>query len=1377
MARVFVSHASSDGELAHEVYQWLRQDGHEVFLDQDLHDGIAVGEEWEQRLYERLRWADAVVCVLTSAYLASPWCTAEVGIARSQGSRLLPLLAEPDVVHPLLTSTQYTQLARDPVAARAALGTALRLIDAAGGWGWPDDRSPFPGLRPFDVDQHRVFFGRAAEIEALAGLLRSPAERAGGGVLLVVGPSGCGKSSLVRAGLFPVMTDEPGWWTLPPFTPAADPVAALHRELAAGARQVGLGWTLAQVRDRLHDHGLSELANELLLAAPGEGRRRHLLLVMDQFEELLAQAPPAARARFSELLRPGLDHPVQVVATLRPEFLAQVLASPELAGLPTRVFTLRPLHRDALATVIEEPARLAGIGIDEQLVDRLVADTDTGEALPLLAFTLEQLAAGVGRGGQLSATRYEQLGGVQGALVRQANAALADARAARGRSPAEVIGGLLRLVTVDEQGHPTRWRVDRAELPEPVRAELDAFVARRLLTTDARNGAAVIGVAHEAFLSAWPPLAEAITAAASGLRMRRAVEQAAAEWADGGRPPSRLWERGQLAAAVNDTGARMRPASRSGSPSPMGTTSPKPRLVGWPPRGNRVLVTEKVELSPRARSFLHHSIRRDRRRRRRATTVLSTLLVLAIAGAGVAINRQRAAELQQRTAQENERIAIARQLTTQAGVARDSDPRTALLLGVAAQHLHADPETRASLMHTLTTSHYAGTLTGHTGAVTSVAFAPDGRTLATGSADRTVLLWDLTDPAGPVRLGRPLTGDTYAVISVAFAPDGRTLATGGADKTVILWDLADRARPRQLDRLTGHTDAVISVAFAPDGRTLATGSDDKTVLLWNVADRARPARLGKPLTPHTEAVTSVAFAPDGRTLATGSDDTTVILWDVADRARPARLGKPLSPHNDAVRSVAFAPDGRFLAAGTDAADSSAVTLWDIADRARPRQADEPLTGHSSAVTSVALGPDGGTLATGSADKTVMLWDQTQPGEPITLTGHTDAVYSVAFSPDGRTLATGSADTTVILWEVTDRARPTPLGRPLTGHTGSIYAMAFAPDGRILAAGGTATTVTLWDLADPARPRQLGRLTGHTGGVYSMAFAPDGRTLAAGSTDKTLTLWDVTDPARPTRLGQRLTHAGWVTSVAFAPDGRTLATGSNAAENSGVILWDLTDRARPRQLGQPLTGSTTAVAFSPDRRTLATGGPNNTVIVWDVTDQVRPRQLGQPLAGPTDAVTSVAFSSDGRTLAARSSEDQTVIVWDVTDRARPTRLPLVSRTSSVSSVALAPDGRTLAIGRIEGTVTLWDLTDPAGPFQLGRPLTDHGGSVHSVAFAPNGRTLAAGGANTVILWDLTELNDLRAHEAQRACDLTDRGLNRDEWRRYISGLPYRDTCAG
>ncbi len=511
MARVFLSHASEDVELACELHAWLVDQRHTVFLDRDLRHGLAVGEDWERRLHERLRWADAVLCIITSAYVKSTWCAAEVGVSRSRGSRLLPVVAEPGVVHPLLPVTQYADYADDPGTARAEVAEALRRIDVAGGLGWPEGRNPFPGLRAFDADLHSVFFGRAGETQALAGLLRSPAERADGQLLLVVGPSGCGKSSLVRAGLLPVMADEPGWWTLPPLVPGADPVGALAHQLAARVRQLGVGWTVTQVRERLDhdDRALVVLAEELLLAAPDSGRRHRLLVVVDQFEELLTQANQAGRARFAELLRPTLAGPVQVVGTLRPEFFDQLLASEELAGLPVRTFPLRPLRRDALHTVIEAPADRASIAVDGELVDRLVSDTDSGQALPLLAFTLAQLADGVARGGQLSSARYDQLGGVQGALTRQAEAALAEA-VAGGHSRTEVVAALLRLVTVDEQGRPTRWRVNHDQLPAAVAGTLDPFVDRRLVTTDTDNGAVVVEVAHEAFLAAWPPLAATV---------------------------------------------------------------------------------------------------------------------------------------------------------------------------------------------------------------------------------------------------------------------------------------------------------------------------------------------------------------------------------------------------------------------------------------------------------------------------------------------------------------------------------------------------------------------------------------------------------------------------------------------------------------------------------------------------------------------------------------------------------------------------------------------------------------------------------------------------------------------------------------------------
>jgi WD40 repeat protein/energy-coupling factor transporter ATP-binding protein EcfA2 len=1180
VARVFVSHASEDREYAGQLHQWLDAEGHEVFLDQDLRDGILVGDEWDKRLHERLRWADAVICVVTSAAVASTWCSAEVGIALSRGSRLLPVRAEPGVDHPLLTSAQYADLTVGSTAGRAALLEALRRVDAAGGLGWPDDRSPFPGLRPFDVEQHRVFFGRVGETEEIAELLRSPAERAKAAALLVVGPSGCGKSSLVRAGLLHVMAEEPGWLTLSPILPGADPVVALARELAATARRSDLDWTVDYVHHQLAERGLVGLADELLLANQG-GPLRRLLIVVDQFEELFTQASSGQRARFGQLLAPALWGPVQVVATLRPEFLDQLLVDADLAVLPTRPFTLRPLLREALGAVIEGPARVAGIAVVDELVGRLVADTSSGEALPLLAFTLAQLAHGVGRGGQLSSALYDQLGGVQGALTRQADAALVDATMATGRPREEVIDGLLRLVTVDEQGRPTRSRVDRAQLPEPVTREVDIFVSRRLLITRTDDDKVVVEVAHEAFLSAWPPLAQAIDENVTALKARRAVEQAATEWDDDGRPPNRLWERSQLAAAVTDTGARLCVSSAS-SPALQSSTS------HWLSRRRRMLVTDRVDVSPKARTFLHTSIRRDRYRRRRTTTILSVLLIVALVGLGFAV-------IQQRAAQEQQRIAIARQLITQADAIRETDPRTALLLGIAAERIRPGGETRASLANTLTTTRYAGTFADHAGPVTSVAFSPDGATLAVGDSDGTAILWNLADPSRP---RQSLTAHAGSVSSVAFSPDGRTLATGSFDGRVILWNLADPVRPRQF--LVAYAGSMFSVAFSPDGRTLAAGDSDGTVILWDVADPTRRQQLGSLHTGRVSSVFSVAFSPDGRTLATASDDGTATLWNLADPARPQHS---LVGHTSSVNSVAFSPDGRTLAT---ASDDGTATLWDLTDMTRLQPLRPALTSHTSRVTAVAFAPDGRTLATASDDGTATLWDLTdmtrlQPLRPA-LTSHTSRVTAVAFAPDGRALATASSDATVILWDLTDRAQPQRLGQPLTGQASPVDSVVFAPDGRTLTVTSSDGIVVLWDLSHPDRPRQRQSRTRPSSPVDSLALAPDGLMMVTASDDGRVILWDLTDRTQPRPLGQPLTgHRGLVTSAAFSADGLMMVT---ASDDGRVILWDLTDRTQPRPLGQPLTGhrgSVTAVALSPDGKILATGGSDTTVILWNLTD--------------------------------------------------------------------------------------------------------------------------------------------------------------------------------
>ena len=295
MANVFISHSSADNDWAERIHDWLSQDGHEVYLDYDKHDGTPVGDEWEARLYERLRWADAVVCVVTPSYLKSVWCAAEIGAARALGSELLPVRASSEHLDDrLLKLKQYVDVVRDESGARERLRRQLAVIDGGGGRGWPDDRPPYPGLRAFELDEHRVFFGRAREIKGITERLRSPAQRAARAILTVLGPSGCGKSSLIRAGVLPRLADAKDWLVVPPILPGMDPVGNLARAIAAVTRQRQIPYEVTSLRKDLGSGELNSVATDLLLAAGVESQCK-LLLVIDQFEELLTQTEAHAR--------------------------------------------------------------------------------------------------------------------------------------------------------------------------------------------------------------------------------------------------------------------------------------------------------------------------------------------------------------------------------------------------------------------------------------------------------------------------------------------------------------------------------------------------------------------------------------------------------------------------------------------------------------------------------------------------------------------------------------------------------------------------------------------------------------------------------------------------------------------------------------------------------------------------------------------------------------------------------------------------------------------------------------------------------------------------------------------------------------------------
>ncbi len=570
--------------------------------------------------------------------------------------------------------------------------------------------------------------------------------------------------------------------------------------------------------------------------------------------------------------------------------------------------------------------------------------------------------------------------------------------------------------------------------------------------------------------------------------------------------------------------------------------------------------------------------------------------------------------------------------------------------------------------------------------MSSVAFSPDGKTLASGSWDNTIKLWEV---ATGHEL-RALTGHSSYVTSVAFSPNGKILASGSWDKTIRFWNVVNGDELRLLE---GHSGSVTAVAFSPDSKMLASASWDNTVKVWNVANGQEVHSFAG----HTNYVNSVAFSPDGQTLVSCSSDKTIRLWSVTS-GQEVRM---LTGHSNDVTTVGFSPDGKILASGSD---DNTVKLWD----AQTGQELRSLSGHSEGVRSIAFSPDSRTIVSGSWDKTAKVWNVDTGRELQSFLGHLNYVTTVSFSPDGQTLASGSWDRTIKLWRVANGQELLTLA----GHSSSITAVAFSPDGTILAGGGFDRTIKLWQMTGGRGVRTLAK---HSSYITSLAFSPDNKTLASGSYDKTIKLWDL---SRDQELRSLTGHTQTVRSVAFSPDGKMLASGG---DDKSIILWDVASGQKLRTL----TGHSNiirSVAFSPDNQTLASGAWDKTVKLWDTATGQELRSL----TGHSNYVTAVAFSPNGETLAS-GSWDKTIKVWQVaTGQELKT---LAGHSAGVLALSYSADGKTLASGSDDKTIKLWDLSGAQQPATLGGQWV-----VYSIAFSPSGNTIATGnGGARIRLW--------------------------------------------
>lgn len=288
----------------------------------------------------------------------------------------------------------------------------------------------------------------------------------------------------------------------------------------------------------------------------------------------------------------------------------------------------------------------------------------------------------------------------------------------------------------------------------------------------------------------------------------------------------------------------------------------------------------------------------------------------------------------------------------------------------------------------------ASTLTGHSDSVWGVALNPDGQTLVSCSADKTIKVWHLD--TGQLR--RTLVGHSDTVRSVIFSPNGQVLVSSSGDKTIKLWNVQTGELIRTL---TGHSGPVWSIVISRDGQTIVSGSEDKTIKLWNV----QTGELVRTLTGHSNRVFSVALSSDGQTIVSGSKDNTIKIWNV----QTGKLIRTLTGHSDAVRAVAFSPDAEKLASSSW---DKTIKIWHL----KTGEQLSTLRGHKDHVVAIAFSADGQTLTSASVDKTIKIWSLQTRKLLRDLSGHSDWVLSVTTSPSEQTLVSSSKDKTIKIWQ-------------------------------------------------------------------------------------------------------------------------------------------------------------------------------------------------------------------------------------------------------------------------------------------------------------------------------------------------------------------------
>jgi RNA polymerase sigma factor (sigma-70 family) len=590
-------------------------------------------------------------------------------------------------------------------------------------------------------------------------------------------------------------------------------------------------------------------------------------------------------------------------------------------------------------------------------------------------------------------------------------------------------------------------------------------------------------------------------------------------------------------------------------------------------------------------------------------------------------------------------------------------------------------------------------LRDHQFCITSLAYSPDGRTLACGSQGA-IVLWD---PATgkEVRRWDSNRGQGKQVWSLAFTPDGKGLISAGEDTRVHFWDPATGKEIRQF---TGHEKDVRCAVLSPAGQTLASAADQE-IRLWETAT----GKMIRRLTGQKEPIRALAFSPDGKLLASGgagfSGTSSVWLWETATGKVHLRLPEEKEFHKGfttvLVRALAFSPDGKALAAGH--ADYT-LRLWDAATGKKLHEMPgvgtyRMVSDHDGGIQCVAFSRDGKRLAF-ARDNQLALLDVPSGKEISPLPAPRGAVQRVFFSPDGNRLFTTNEalDQPILEW---DAASGRLIRQPLPGKLLSPHLIRFSPDRKIM-------FTMMWDdksqlrdaiTGDAIRPIPIAILTKTSGNPRDVAFSPDGKLLAVEEPfGKAVWLIDVaTGKQICTVEGMKRSDENASGRLTFSPDGWLLAM----ADGATIRLAEVPSGRQLPPIVLPKEHGTYSVAISPDGRSLAIPCYGNFTGQAMLLLEAATGKERLALPGPPMQVACAAFSPDGRLLAG-GGRGRTVLVWDIVACKQKARLE--GHQGYVQSLAFSPDGRRLASGSKDTTTLIWDVSGLAEERRRPHPLT-------------------------------------------------------------------------